>query len=82
MALSSCTECKQLVSNFAAACPHCGHPNQHGMKASVNVSNIDMEFGTMVTFMVKAAIAAIPAAIILVVLGVVLFGILGGLLHR
>jgi len=45
-----------------------------------------MPFWSMVTFMVKWAIAAIPAIIILFVLGVILAAILGsigpGMMHR
>lgn len=41
----------------------------------VVVTNLDMEFGTMVWFLVKLAIAAIPAAIILAVLVAILAAI-------
>jgi hypothetical protein len=44
----------------------------------VVVTDIRMPFMSMVTFMVKWAIAAIPAIIILAVLGAVLMGVLGG----
>ena len=43
---------------------------------TVKISDIDMPFGSMVIFMVKWAIAAIPALLILMVL----FFIFGGLL--
>ena len=42
----------------------------------VIVTDVQMKFWSMVTFMVKWAIASIPAAIILVVFGFVLAGIL------
>lgn len=45
----------------------------------VVITDIKMPFISMVVFMVKWAIAAIPAIIILSVLGAVLAGILGGL---
>jgi hypothetical protein len=45
----------------------------------VTVVDIQMPFGSMVVFMVKWAIAAIPAAIILVVLAVFLTGVVGGI---
>jgi hypothetical protein len=45
----------------------------------VVVKDLDMPFGSMVTFMVKWAIAAIPALIILSLIGTALFGILAGL---
>lgn len=44
---------------------------------AVSVVDFDMSFGSMVFFMVKAAIAAIPAVIILIVLGFVAFTFLG-----
>jgi hypothetical protein len=57
-------------------------------KQEVEVTDIRMRFGSMVLFMVKWAIASIPALIILVVLGVALsalavglFSSLSGLFH-
>jgi hypothetical protein len=54
-------------------------------KQEVVVTNIQMPFWSMVTFMVKWAIAAIPAIIILFILGVILAAVLGGIggvMHR
>ena len=48
-------------------------------KTEVSVINISMPFLSMVTFMVKWAIATIPAIIILVVIWMVVGGMLGGL---
>jgi hypothetical protein len=48
---------------------------------SVIVKDIHMPFLSMVVFMVKWAIAAIPAFLILIILGVFTSGILGGLLR-
>jgi hypothetical protein len=51
----------------------------------VTVVDFDMSFGHLVMLFVKAAIAAIPAAIVLVMLGVILVAVLGGLVglgHR
>jgi hypothetical protein len=45
----------------------------------VMVVDIKMPFWSMVVFMVKWSIAAIPALLILVVLGMILAGFLGGL---
>ncbi len=45
----------------------------------VDIIDIKMPFWSMVVFMVKAAIASIPAFIILSVLGSVVFGLLGGM---
>ncbi len=46
----------------------------------VTVVDFDMSFGNMVAFFVKAALAAIPAAIIVTLIGVLIFGIFTGLL--
>ncbi len=48
-------------------------------KNQVTVVDIKMPFWSMVIFMVKWAIAAIPAILILVLLGAVLTGILDAL---
>lgn len=42
----------------------------------VSVTNIDMPFLSMVVFMVKAAIASIPAMIILTILAAILLKLL------
>lgn len=52
------------------------------MENQVVVTDIKMPFMSMVVFMVKWAIAAIPALIILSILAVLLMGILGGLIDR
>lgn len=46
---------------------------------NVVVVDVKMPFMSMVTFMVKWAIASIPAIIILLLLGAVVAGVLGGL---
>ncbi|MBX3686922.1 MAG: hypothetical protein KF909_12350 [Rhodocyclaceae bacterium] len=46
----------------------------------VNIIDIRMPFWSMVIFMVKAAIASIPAFIILSVIGSVVFAVLGAIL--
>ncbi len=52
----------------------------------VVVTNVKMPFGSMVVFMVKWAIATIPALIILSLAGSIIIGILstifGGFYHR
>ena len=45
----------------------------------VTIFDIKMPFLSMVVFMVKAAIAAIPAIIILAIIGAVIAGALGGI---
>jgi uncharacterized membrane protein YdjX (TVP38/TMEM64 family) len=47
------------------------------MDTNVTITDIKMPFFSMVVFMVKAAIAFIPAFIILSVIGSVTFGLLG-----
>lgn len=47
---------------------------------NVVVVDIKMPFMSMVVFMVKWAIASIPAIIILLVLGIILGGVFGGFL--
>jgi hypothetical protein len=49
-------------------------------KQAIVVTDIRMPFFSMVIFMVKWAIAAIPALCILIVFGVLTWGMLGGLL--
>lgn len=46
-------------------------------RTSVVVTDIHIPFWSMVVFMVKAAIAAIPAMLILTVVGFVVFLVLG-----
>jgi hypothetical protein len=46
--------------------------------SKVVVTDIQMPFGSMVVFMIKWTLAAVPAAAILIVIGAVTFGILGG----
>jgi hypothetical protein len=47
--------------------------------SNVNIVDIKMPFMSMVVFMVTAAIAAIPALIILIVLGAMLAGVITGI---
>ncbi|MFQ5518921.1 MAG: hypothetical protein ACE5E3_02845 [Mariprofundus sp.] len=47
------------------------------MDTNVTITDIKMPFFSMVVFMVKAAIAAIPALIILSVIGSITFALLG-----
>jgi hypothetical protein len=53
--------------------------DQGGEPSLVRVIDIKMSFSSMVVFMVKAAIAAIPALIILTVLGTIVVSFLFGL---
>jgi uncharacterized membrane protein YdjX (TVP38/TMEM64 family) len=47
------------------------------MDTNVTITDIKMPFFSMVVFMVKAAIAFIPAFLILSVIGSITFGLLG-----
>jgi hypothetical protein len=47
----------------------------------VVVTDLDMPLGSMVNFMVKWAIASIPAFLILILIGGFIWVILGGLFH-
>ncbi|MHA7837913.1 MAG: hypothetical protein ACX98W_10680 [bacterium] len=50
-----------------------------GVENRVVVTDIRMPFWSMVVFLVKLTIAAIPAYIILLAIGFMVFAILGGL---
>ncbi len=45
----------------------------------VTIVDVKMPFLSMVIFMVKAAIASIPAFIILAIIGAIVFAVLGGI---
>ncbi len=47
---------------------------------NVKIIDIDMPFKSMVIFMIKWAVASIPAMIILGILGAIFGGIFGGLI--
>jgi len=57
-----------------AAATHTAPPVQ-----LVRVVDVDISFGQLVSLFVKAAIAMIPAAIILAIIGFIVFAILAGL---
>jgi len=48
-------------------------------RQDVMVSDIDIPFRSMVGFLVKLALAAIPAMIILTLIGAMLFGVLAAM---
>lgn len=84
MALITCKECSQQVSEYAQTCQHCGFPPQNGrrMPIEVIVTDVDMHFGTMISFMVKLVLAAIPAIIILFIFAAVAFSIFSAIIHK
>lgn len=47
-------------------------------KQAVHITGVDIPMADMVVFMIKWALASIPAAIVLFVLGAFLVGLLGG----
>ena len=50
-------------------------------RMQVVVTDIDMPFMSMARFMVKWTIAAIPAMIVLFILGAIAAAVLGGIFH-
>lgn len=80
--LIECPECKAQVSDTAASCPHCGAlPAESARSLSVVVSDLDMRFSTIFWFLIKAAVAAVPAVVVLYTASTVIGGVLGPLLH-
>lgn len=79
MGMIACRECNERVSEWAAMCPHCGIPGQNG---GMPVADFRMKFGSMVGLMVKMAIAAVPATIILGVIVIGIAGITAGIIGR
>lgn len=79
IALIECPDCNGVVSKRAAFCPHCGRPGENRLALSVAVRDLDMKFESMVGFMIKAALAAIPAMLVLAMLGFIILAVLGGL---
>lgn len=55
------------------------HADSTVSRTKVIITDVQMPFGSMVTFMVKWAFAAIPALIILLIIGAFTVGLLGGL---
>jgi len=49
-------------------------------QSEVTIVDVKIPFGSMVVFMVKAAIAAIPAVIILTIIFAILVAVFGGML--
>lgn len=80
--LIECFECKARISDSAASCPHCGAvPPEAVHTLPVFVSDLDMKFSTMFWFMIKAAVAAVPAAVVLYTASTVIGGLITPLLR-
>ena len=80
--LIDCPECKARISDSAACCPHCGAPPADNPKSlAVVVTDLDMKFTTIFWFLIKAAVAAVPALVVLYTASTVIGGILTPLLR-
>ena len=80
--LIECKECKGQLSDTAACCPQCGAIAEDPVRSMpVEVFDVDMKFMTMIYFLIKVAVAAIPAVIILYTAWTVIGGILTPLLN-
>lgn len=80
--LGKCVDCNGLLSPRAVICPHCGRLLGGELFPPVAVKDVQMPFNSMVSFMVKWAIASIPAIIILTAIAVAVVVLLSGLMHR
>lgn len=77
-----CPKCKGSIPRDAEPCPLCGHGRgslNYAAKPEVVVTDIKIPFGSMVTLMVKWAIATIPALLILMLIGVFFMSFFSGL---
>lgn len=80
--LIDCYECAAKVSDSAPCCPHCGAvPLESPRSLPVEVLDLNMKFGTMFWFLIKAAFAAVPAVIVIYTAWTVIGGVLSPLLH-
>ena len=80
--LIECYECKAMISDSAASCPHCGAlPPDSARSLSVVVSDLDMKFSSMFWFLIKAAVAAVPAVVVLYTASTVIGGLISPLLN-
>jgi len=75
---TKCGECGSVFKDYEESAPEgvTGLASKSNNQ-NVTVTDIKMPFGSMVEFMVKWAIASIPAFIILLVIGFTIAGILG-----
>ncbi len=79
--LIDCYECKAKISDNAASCPHCGAVSQSDDAMPVIVTDMDMRISSMIWFLLKAAVAAVPAAIIIYTAWAIIGGVLNPLLR-
>jgi len=79
-----CPNCASENPEETKRCGNCSYDFQRktatfGQGGEVVVTDIKMPFWSMVVFMVKWAIASIPALIILYLIGILLMATLGGM---
>jgi len=70
-----CIACASTIPDDSAKCPKCGYRYSKQSvlaRSEVVIVDVDMPFTSMIGFMVKWAIAAIPALIILAIIFFVL----------
>lgn len=84
MPLIPCYECAHEISEQAISCPHCGAPSKgkYPKPITVSVADVQIQFGTMIGLLVKAAIAAIPAAIFLLIIGAIVTSFFTGMMIK
>ena len=76
-----CPSCGVIYSKFVPATATSSGENEMESNGNreVIVTDVKMPFGSMVVFMVKWSLAAIPAIIILAIVWAIAVGVLGGL---
>lgn len=83
MQTTTCPECgadMEPVDRFCAACGHGrGRPRLPAVQ-SVRLTGVDIPFGDLVALLVWLALAAIPAALILMFIGFVIAVLVAGVL--
>lgn len=93
--ITICPSCRSAVEiepkvdtgsahSIPTAAPASGKPSAivQPVMGQVKIIDFDMPFGSMVSFMVKWAIASIPAFIILFIIGFITSSVLFGILKR
>ncbi len=80
--LVDCYECSAKVSDHAPICPHCGALNPNPIQSlPVEVADFEMNFGSMVWFLIKGSFAAVPAVIVIYLVWTVIGGVMNPLLR-
>jgi|GEM_PF-963622 hypothetical protein len=80
--LIDCYECQAKISDSAASCPKCGAIPADPIRAlPVEVSDLDMRFGSMFWGLIKLSFAAVPAVIVIYTAWTIIGGVLNPMLH-